>query len=492
MKRSAGVLCPLFSLNGEFGIGQMGKQAFDFIDFLADCGYSYWQLLPTNPVGAGNSPYSSPSAFAGYFAFIDPLKVVEWGLANPVRLPALIQQSPNKVDYGSMEMLMLDFLKKAYSQFFSKANRKLLSEYDLFSSKNSSWLTPYAQYAAIKENYEGKAWYEWPEEFKYYQQASITGLEEKMEFYKFTQFLFHKQWDELKNYAETKNIKLIGDMPIYISYDSADVWSQPELFQLNEDLTKQNVAGVPPDFFAEDGQLWGFPLYDWENHEKTNFQWWKNRYDHLRGMFDYVRFDHFRGIEAYWSVPASHQTAKNGTWEKAPGKQLLEAIYPHGSQGMIAENLGDISEEVEQLRKEFHIPGMKIFQFAFGGNVLSEHLPHFAETNDIYYSGTHDNDTLSAWLHNASEEQKKHLEKYFGVKHEIINTQWLIDRILASGVKLCIFPLQDLLYLGTECRTNLPGSVSDANWSWRFTKKELSKIEPKKIHENLYFFGRLS
>ena len=492
MNRQTGILCPIASLNGEFGIGQLGKSAFEFIDFLAECGYTHWQILPINPVGAGNSPYSSASAFAGYFALIDPLKLVKIGLATSLQLPSIFHNE-NKVHYPSVEESMDKFLHLVFMDFFQKADKDTLASYELFVAKNSHWLNDYALYSALKNKFDQKAWYEWPKEYKFYNEVKVSAtdqLGEVIEFHKFVQFIFFTQWNELKNYAQQKNIKIIGDMPIYVSHDSADVWSQTELFDLHDDLSLKTVAGVPPDFFAQDGQLWGFPIYNWTYHKTTNFNWWKNRWKHLRGMFDLVRFDHFRAVEAYWSVPATDHTARNGRWIKAPGKELLEAIYPIGSQGMIAENLGDISSEVEELRKDFKIPGMKILQFAFGENILSEHLPHYAETDDIYYTGTHDNDVLKSWLNHASNEQRNHINEYYGASHEVISSLWLIDRILASGARLVILPIQDLMNLDNESRTNTPGTVSGDNWSWRFTKELLMKINRGAIAYKLRYFGR--
>lgn len=492
MKRTAGILCPLFSLPGEFGIGQMGKSAFEFIDFLSESGYAYWQILPFHPIGAGNSPYSSPSAFAGYFAFIDPMMLENWGLATSLQLPFIQSHIRNKVDYGFTEKEMRNFLKTVFQSFFHKANRDMLASYDLFQSQQHYWLHDYALFASIKSHFDGKPWYDWPEPFKTFHQLqydSYQNLLEEIEFEKFVQFLFFKQWKELKNYAESKNIQIIGDMPIYVSYDSAEVWSHPELFELNEDLSLKNVAGVPPDYFSENGQLWGFPIYKWSEHQNTNFHWWKTRLDHLLALVHEVRFDHFRGIEAFWSVPAEEKTAKNGKWIKAPGKELLEAIYSDKDSGLIAENLGNISNEVEELRKNFHIPGMKIFQFAFG-NIHSEHLPHQGDIQDIYYSGTHDNDLLNNWLKDLSKEQIKHLLSYFGASFEQLTSSWIIDRILASPAQICIFPIQDILNKGTESRTNIPGTVSDDNWSWRMNKEELLRIDTIEIQEKLKLFGR--
>lgn len=279
-------------------------------------------------------------------------------------------------------------------------------------------------------------------------------------------------------------------MPIYVSYDSADVWSHTELFKLDKKLQAKEVAGVPPDFFSEDGQLWGFPIYNWKNHKTSGFKWWKERTSHLLEINDHVRFDHFRAIESYWTVPGEDKTARNGKWVKSPGKELLKALTQIKKDGLIAENLGDISEEVEHLRKAFNIPGMKIFQFAFGGHIHSEHLPHNCDQNDIYYSGTHDNDVLGNWLSTSSEGAINHLIDYYGTKRESLSIRWIVDRILMSSPKLVILPIQDFLELGDGTRVNIPGTISDLNWSWRLKPEDLNINKPNDTQYRLDFFGR--
>lgn len=495
MTRTSGVLCPVFSLNGDYGIGQMGKHALHFIDYLSNSGFTHWQILPLNPVDYVKSPYSSPSAFAGYFAFIDPEQLYDWNLLSKTELPLPCLQQKDRVEYQDVEELMQTTLKLAYSHFYTHSNNQLLTEHDLFISQNANWLKDYALFMAIKDSQEGRMWSQWPEQYKNYHhltREAKTPFMEGIGFHQFVQFVFFKQWNKIRNYAIEKNIKIIGDMPIYVSYDSADVWSQPELFQLQEDLNPSAVAGVPPDFFAQDGQLWGFPLYKWEQHKKTKFKWWKERTAHQLRMYDQLRFDHFRAIEAYWSVPASHHTARHGQWIKAPGKELLEAINKIKPNGLIAENLGDISEEVEELRKDFKIAGMKIFQFAFGGHIQDQHLPYNAPEEDVYYSGTHDNDTLHGWLQTLSPPAYEHLCKYYGVTAEQINVEWLVDRILCGPAKQLILPIQDYWGLEFNCRFNSPGTVSDENWTWRITKDELEKHPSDSLKDRLYFFGRTS
>jgi len=495
MSKTTGILCPVFSLSGEYGIGQMGSQAFRFIDWLSHSGFSHWQILPLNPVDFVKSPYSSPSAFAGYYAFIDPDQLVEWELLYKTELPIIENGILSKVRYQEVEKKMEQILDIAFQRFFTVADRDFLSEYELFLSQNHYWLNDYALFMALKEKHQGQMWSLWPEESRNYQTLSNEIIEEqreKGEYHKFVQFIFFKQWKGIKKYAAGKGIQIIGDMPIYVSLDSADIWSQPDLFQLNEHLNPTAVAGVPPDFFAQDGQLWGFPLYDWDSHEKSGFKWWKQRSKHLLQMFDLLRFDHFRAIEAYWSVPSDHPTARYGEWIKAPGKALLSALEEVNPNGLIAENLGDISEEVEELRKEFKIPGMAIFQFGFGGHPLSTHLPHFVEDRDIYYSGTHDNDVISGWLETLSDYAFQHLCKYYGVTKEQINVKFIVDRILSSQASLCILPLQDIMNLDKESRINVPGQVLDSNWSWRFTEDQLEETSSEKTKERLIFYGRNS
>lgn len=493
MTRSTGILCPVFSINGDYGIGQMGKYTLQFIDWLSDCGFTHWQILPLNPVDFVKSPYSSPSAFAGYYALIDPYQLLEWDLIYKSELPIPETKGAQRINYVEVESKMEQLLKLAFKDFFIRASKEILSEYELFIAKNHYWLNDYALFIALKEKNDGNMWSLWPEEdrdYKKLSKVSIREQKEKSEYHKFVQFIFSKQWNIVKEYADSKGIKIIGDMPIYVSLDSADVWSQPSLFQLDEQLNPTAVAGVPPDFFAQDGQLWGFPLYNWEKHEQSDFKWWTQRAKHLLTMFDLLRFDHFRAIEAYWSVPADDPTARYGQWVKAPGEAFLSALEKVNPNGLIAENLGDISEEVEVLRKDFKIPGMAIYQFGFGGHPLSTHLPHFVEDQDIYYSGTHDNDVISGWLETLSDHAYQHLCKYYGVEKEQINVEFIVDRILSSQASLCILPLQDMMNLDKDSRINVPGQVLDTNWSWRFSSELLAKANSESIRERLYFYGR--
>ena len=495
MNRTSGVLCPIFSLNGDYGIGQMGEYAIKFIDYLSECGFTHWQILPLNPVDFVKSPYSSPSAFAGYFALIDPVQLFDMKLLNRTEMPLPSREEKDRVPYQKVEQLMQSTLKIAFKNFYNSAENKLRTDYDLFLSRNSKWLNDYALFMAIKDQHDGRMWTQWPDRYKFYNQLSREDklpFMENAERYKFIQFIFFKQWKKITEYAHQKNIKIIGDMPIYVSYDSADVWSKTHLFQLENDLNPKAVAGVPPDFFAQDGQLWGFPLYEWEEHKKSDFKWWKDRTKYQLEMYDQLRFDHFRAIEAYWSVPASHPTARYGQWIKAPGKELLEAITEIKENGLIAENLGDISDEVEVLRKDFRIPGMKILQFAFGGHIQDQHLPYNAPDEDIYYSGTHDNDTLHGWLQTLSPHAYEHLCKYYGVTVEQVTVDWLVDRILSGPAKLLILPIQDYWGLKIACRFNSPGTISNDNWTWRLTENDLKEYKSNSVRERLQFFGRTS
>jgi 4-alpha-glucanotransferase len=490
-QRSAGILCPIFSLPGPYGIGQMGAAAYQFVDYLSEAGFSYWQILPLNPIDSTNSPYSSVSAFAGYPAFIDFEELVKDGLLFADELP--LKSKPDRVHYEIVENNFKPVFEILFHEFTARAHENLIAEFKKFTDENSSWLDVFCIFASLKKEYNGAAWNTWPEAFRNYtaiNKDDLLKFEKQIRFEKLIQFLFFRQWISLKTYANNKGIAIIGDMPIYVSYDSADVWSHPDLFKLDRKLQPKEVAGVPPDFFAEDGQLWGFPIYHWKNHQKEDYKWWKERTSHLLQVYDHVRFDHFRAVESYYSVPAKDENARNGKWVKAPGKALLKELTSLKKDGLIAENLGDISEEVEHLRKMYQIPGMKIFQFAFGGHIHSEHLPHNCDTNDIYYSGTHDNDVLGHWLKTTSDAAISHLVAYYGINRKILSTRWLVDRILSSSPRIVMLPIQDFLELGDGSRINIPGTVSEWNWSWRLKKADFNINKASDTAYRLDFFGR--
>lgn len=491
MNRSAGILCPLFSLPGSYGIGQMGQSAYRFIDYLSNSGFSHWQILPLHPIDSENSPYSSSSAFAGYPYYIDLNALVDDGLLMHEELP--LEVKIDRVNYSFTEKLMNPVFEILYKEFPIRANHQLKKEFEAFKKEHRNWLNDFSAFTSLKKHFNGKVWNEWPNQFKRYNKlikSHLIEFENQINFEKLLQFLFFKQWNFIKKYANKKGISIIGDMPIYVSYDSADVWSHPELFKLDRKLSPKEVAGVPPDFFSEDGQLWGFPIYNWRQHKKTGFQWWKERTSHLLKINDQVRFDHFRAVESYYTVPGKDKTAKNGKWVKAPGKELLEVLTKIKKNGLVAENLGDISNEVEELRKSFGIPGMKIFQFAFGGHIHSEHLPHNCDLEDIYYSGTHDNDVLGNWLSTTSDAAMNHLVDYFGTNKNVVTTRWILDRILASSPKLVILPIQDFLELGDGTRINIPGTISELNWSWRIKEEDLNINKALDTQYRLDFFGR--
>jgi 4-alpha-glucanotransferase len=489
--RSAGILCPLFSLPGAYGIGQLGIKARKFIDYLSDSGFSFWQILPLNPIDPSNSPYSSSSAFAGYPFYIDLNELIIDGLLDTKELPPAFNSK--RVVYNSVENTMITVLKKVYKEFVIRADKSIVIDFEIFKREHNFWLKDFSIFNALKKHFNGRIWNEWPDKFKYHHKLSKKDLykfEEQIEFEKLLQFLFFRQWHSIKTYASKRGIQIIGDMPIYVNFDSADVWSNPELFKLSNKLKPLEIAGVPPDFFSENGQLWGFPIYNWKNHKNSGFKWWKKRCSHLLKINDIVRFDHFRAVESFWSVSAKEETAKNGRWRKAPGKELLSVLTAIKKDGLIAENLGDLSDEVEALRKQFKIPGMKIFQFAFGGHIHSEHLPHNCAPNDIYYSGTHDNESLNAWLHSIPEGTRNHLLDYFGIKKKSLSIRWIIDRILASSAKTVILPIQDFLEIDNDSRINTPGTVSDSNWSWRLIESYNELIKPSDTQYRLDFFGR--
>lgn len=489
--RSAGILCPLFSLPGIYGIGQMGQSTYDFIDYLSHSGFSYWQILPLHPIDSDNSPYSSSSAFAGYPYFIDLTELVNEGLLKSEELPLEVKM--NRVNYKLTENIINPVFEVLFKKFSTRANQKIKKELEKFEKEHHFWLHAFSIFSSLKKHFDGLCWNEWPSPYKYFKKLEAKHLNEfsdEIKYQKLLQFLFFRQWNAIKEYANQKGISIIGDMPIYVSYDSADVWSHTELFKLDRKLQKKEVAGVPPDFFSEDGQLWGFPIYNWRNHKKTKFQWWVERTSHLLKINDYLRFDHFRAVESFWSVSAEEDTAKNGKWVKAPGDELLHKLSKIKKDALIAENLGDISEEVEKLRRKYKIPGMKIFQFAFGGHIHSEHLPHNCDVNDIYYSGTHDNNVLGNWLKTASSDTISHLTSYYGTKSEFLSTRWLLDRILSSSPKVVILPIQDFLELGEGSRINIPGTTSELNWTWRLKEEDLHINKPGDTQYRLDFFGR--
>ena len=419
LTRTSGILLHPTSLPSPYGIGDLGKAAYDFIDFLEKAGQHLWQILPLTPTGYGNSPYSSFSAFAGQPLLISPEHLEKMGLLEEWELDTAPENNEDLVEYDKVSKWKTQIFKLAFSRFEMKEDKELKKQYRQFVKENTYWLNDYAIYMACRDMQGQKEWFKWDEKYRKSTQKVKAELKktlkDEIKYYCFIQFLFYKQWAELKAYANEKGIKIIGDMPLFVSLDSADVWANPKLFQLDSKGYPTKVAGVPPDYFSETGQLWGNPLYNWEVHEKNQFQWWVARVRHQLALSDYLRIDHFRGLESYWAVPAEEETAINGTWVKAPGKALFETIEQELGKGLpiIAEDLGTITPEVIELRDHFGFPGMKILQFAFESEEESSFLPHqFTTTNCVCYTGTHDNNTTRGWYDSASEYSRDKVRRY--------------------------------------------------------------------------------
>lgn len=470
--RVAGVLLPISSLPGGKFNGELGKDAFQFVDFLADSGLKIWQVLPLGPVMSDKSPYQSTSAHAGNFELIsiDTLHNYEW-----VDQYAL-QQYSTSISHNSADSKhqLLMFLFKQFSIFAKDETR---SEYIRFISDKAYWLDEYALYAAIKKKYENKSWIEWPLEVRERKVKCLESITEELSdsinYVKFVQFIFYIQWQDVKKYSNQKGIKIFGDLPLFVSHDSADVWSKKSLFKLDSNGQPNCVAGVPPDYFSETGQRWGNPVYDWKNHEADNFNWWINRLKTQFDLFDIVRIDHFRGLASYWEIPVECETALEGEWVLAPGEKMLSTVEVYFGKRLplVAEDLGLITEQVTQLKDKFNFPGMKILQFAFGGAADNPYFPHNHVTNCVVYTGTHDNNTTLGWFNGLSEDAKKNVYEYFGNSNETMPTL-LVRSAFASVASTVIIPLQDLLALDEQGRMNVPGTA-EGNWLWRFNWDEL-------------------
>ncbi len=477
IERSSGILLHPTSLPGKYGIGSLGKSAFGFVDFLHKAGQKLWQVLPMGHTGYGDSPYQCFSVFAGNPIIIDIDLLFKDGFLKRRDFLEMPTFSEEKVNYGKVIYFKEKMLKLAFQRFDEKKNYNTV-DYQVFVNNNQEWLKEYAIFIALKDRFGGKPWWEWPEEFKLRQpdvlEKFIASSKNEISYHQFVQYHFYKQWSELKRYANKKNIKIIGDIPLYVAHDSSDVWSNHQLFQFTSDRQPIAVAGVPPDYFSQTGQLWGNPLYNWDYMKKDNFNWWIERVKSSFKLFDYVRIDHFRGLESYWSVPFGEKTAINGKWVTAPGDQLFEAIRNKlGDLPIIAEDLGVITPEVDNLRLKYDFPGMKILQFAFHSDDGQKYLPHNYSENFIVYTGTHDNDTLAGWFRSLDKSVRRRVLFYTDANTKTINRK-MIRLAWSSVAKLAVIPLQDLLELGTEARMNVPGTLG-GNWQWRLKKNQLKR-----------------
>lgn len=481
LPRSSGVLLHPTSLPGPFGIGDLGPRAHAWVDRLAQAGQAWWQVLPVGPTGYGDSPYQSPSTFAGNLNLISPELLGDGGLASPGDIDGCLLPDAGPIQYVDVIPRKRRLVRRAWERFSAgEGGASLRAEFAQFRSDAAGWLDDFALFMAAKDAYSGKPWWEWPASLAARQDAAVrdTGerLADEVDAHRFGQFLFFRQWAALRDHARRRGVRLIGDLPIYVAQDSADVWGHPELFLLDQDRRPRFVAGVPPDYFSETGQLWGNPIYDWDAHRKTGFRWWVDRLRAALKLFDLIRIDHFRGIEAFWAVPFGDPTATHGQWVPGPRADLLRALQNSLDDiPIIAEDLGFITPEVDALREQFGLPGMRILQFAFGGAVESRFLPHRYTPNMVVYTGTHDNDTTAGWAEKLTADERSQFARYAPAStREPVQT--LIRLGWASVADLALAPLQDFLGLGSGARLNTPGTTT-GNWGWRVTDGALSAPE---------------
>ena len=482
---------PVFSLPSPYGIGCFSKEAREFIDQLAKAGQSYWQILPLGPTGFGDSPYQAFSTFAGNPYFIDPVTLVEEGLLTKKECDTCCPMgAEGAINYEKQYKTRFTLLKKAFDRFVPDA------AYSKFVEENAYWLEDYSLFMAIKDDHNGACWTQWEAPLKKRDSEALAVqkvlLSHRVDFYCFQQYMFDRQWKALKAYANEKSIKIIGDIPIYVSLDSSDAWANPELFAFDEECVPTAVAGCPPDAFSATGQLWGNPLYRWEYHEKTGYAWWITRLKHCFEIYDVVRIDHFRGFESYYSIPYGDETAENGHWEKGPGMKLFNAVNAAlGEQEIIAEDLGYLTQEVLDLLKDSGYPGMKIMEFAFDPREAGNYLPHTYTKHCVAYTGTHDNNTLLAWLDELDEEAIAFMDEYMGSGgHAKEEKVWDVIRLtLACVADLAVIPMQDYLVLGKEARINQPSTLG-SNWTWRMASGAFTDELAEKIGHLTEIFER--
>ena len=489
--RESGILMHISSLPSPYGIGTMGKCAYDFVDFLEAAGQRYWQILPLSPTGYGDSPYQSFSTFAGNHYLIDLDTLVEEGLLLREEVERICWgTNPIRVDYGCLYANRSKLLRLTYQRFVPD------EDYRAFVRDNAEWLADYGLFMALKESHHGAPWQQWSLSIMMRMpgvlETSRRELADAIDFQVFLQYLFFRQWEALRGYANDKGIRIIGDVPIYVPLDSADVWANPQLFQLDGSCRPKRVAGCPPDSFSADGQLWGNPLYDWDKMQQENYAWWVRRLSAAARMYDVVRFDHFRGFESYWSIPAGDKTAAFGRWEKGPGMDFINAVKTALPElDFIAEDLGFVTPEVRQLQEDSGYPGMKVLQFAFDSREESDYLPHTYPVNSVCYSGTHDNLTMVQWLEEAPKEDVAFAKTYLGLNEAEGLIPGIIRGCMGSVSRLCIIQMQDWLELGAFARMNFPGTLSSDNWSWRAEEGFITPELTQRIRETTRIYGRL-
>ncbi|MFA5576509.1 MAG: 4-alpha-glucanotransferase [Tissierellaceae bacterium] len=482
IKRSSGILMHISSLPGPYGIGDFGRGAYEFVDFLVKAGQKFWQILPLGPTGFGDSPYQCFSAFAGNPYFIDLDEFIQRAYLLKEDIDGYkLGQEPDRIDYGLVYENKMKLLRRAYD----KAKDSMTGELADFYEENMSWLRDFALFMAVKASFQGASWLGWEDQYREYNSRELLDYERENQdeifFWVFTQYYFTGQWEKLKKYANERGIQIIGDLPIYVSEDSSDTWSKPDLFNIDSDLLPRAVSGYPPDNFSDGGQLWGNPIYDWNSMEDQGYQWWLERIRYSFQLFDYLRIDHFMGFENYWQVAYGSKDARDGQWVKGPGKKLFKKIKEGlGDLNIIAEDLGLITEDVKDLLEFTGFPGMKVLQFAFDPWGESEYLPHSYEKNSVVYTGTHDNPTIMDWLESASEGELNYAIEYLRLGREEGYNWGFIRGAWSSPANLAIAPMQDFLGLGGEARMNTPSSLAN-NWLWRLDRASLTDELAKRI-----------
>ena len=502
LPRASGILLHVSSLPGPFGIGDVGPEAYRFIDFLADHQQHLWQVLPLGPTkgGSSHSPYDALSAFAGNPLFISPELLVQDGLLPAVALHGMSALPEGTVNYPEASIRKLALFRLASERFTSAASAVQQAAFSDFCERHGWWLDDYARFMVLRETFHEQAWFAWEPNLVRRDPATMARWEtihaQEIRFHKHLQFFFFTQWRRLKTYANQRGVKLVGDIPIYVGLDSAEVWSKPDLFVLDrQTYAPRFVAGVPPDYFSETGQRWGNPLYRWWDEDNRPVEevhaWWSQRFRAIFALVDIVRIDHFRGFEAYWSIPAEEETAINGQWVPGPGAELFTRVQAELSElPVIAEDLGVITPEVDALRLRFGFPGMKVLQFAFGGDARNPYLPHnYTDPRCVVYTGTHDNDTVQGWFHTLSSQDRSVVLRYLG-RTEASDVHWDVIRLALSSIaSLAIIPLPDILGLGSEARMNTPAQTQ-GNWSWRFLPGALSTETGARLAEMTSLYGR--
>ena len=497
-KRAAGILMPITSLPSEYGIGCFSKSAYDFVDWLKEAGQSYWQILPLGPTSYGDSPYQSFSTFAGNPYFISLKALVEEGVLTKEECEKVNWgKRADSVDYEKIYKGRYKLLRKAYENSNISEN----PDYQRFVAENNWWLSDYALFMAVKDQFGGVEWTKWAEDIRLRWENAMDYYRRELyfdiEFQQYMQFKFYEQWMKLKKYANEKGIQIIGDIPIYVAMDSADTWAHPELFQLDEENVPTAVAGCPPDGFSATGQLWGNPLYRWDYHRNTGYQWWISRLSYVFRLYDVVRIDHFRGFDEYFSIPYGAENAIGGHWEKGPGIDLFRKVEQAlGWKQVIAEDLGYVTDSVREMVRESGFPGMKVLEFAFDSRdsgCANDYLPHNYPVNSVAYTGTHDNETIVGWWSSITKEEQKLARDYMCDQYTPENELYksLISLIMRSSAKLCVVPMQDYLGLGNNCRMNTPSTVGK-NWKWRVNLRQLSLKLQKEIQEMTLRYGRMN